>query len=173
MFTHLHMSGHSGTDPMSRNHINVLSSNVLVALPGGAGTASEVSLALRYGRPVVAYLRARDEIPDLPAEVPVENDLEKDQGVRSREDRLGRATERPLSNNPRGPSSNLAERAARARHRPITRRCSHGPDRDPRPDGCHSHRPRRRRPGRHRRATGASIRPSSPIAVGSACRSRR
>ena len=77
VFTHLHKSGHSGTDPMSRNHINVLSSNVLVALPGGTGTASEVSLALRYGRPVVAYLRARDEIPNLPAEVPVENDLEK------------------------------------------------------------------------------------------------
>ena len=77
VFTHLHMSGHSGTDPMSRNHINVLSSNVLVALPGGAGTASEVSLALRYGRPVVAYLRARDEIPDLPAEVRAESDLER------------------------------------------------------------------------------------------------
>jgi uncharacterized protein (TIGR00725 family) len=75
VFTHLHMSGQSGTNPMSRNHINVLSSNVLVALPGGAGTASEVSLSLRYGRPVVAYLRSRDEIPNLPAEVPVENDL--------------------------------------------------------------------------------------------------
>ena len=77
VFTHLPMSGPSGTDPMSRNHINVLSSNVLVALPGGVGTASEVSLALRYGRPVVAYLRARDEIPSLSAEVPVENDLER------------------------------------------------------------------------------------------------
>jgi uncharacterized protein (TIGR00725 family) len=77
VFTHLHLSGHSGTDPMSRNHINVLSSNVLVALPGGAGTASEVSLALRYGRPLIAYLRARDEIPDLPATVPVESDLER------------------------------------------------------------------------------------------------
>jgi predicted Rossmann-fold nucleotide-binding protein len=69
VFTHLPMSGRSGTDPMSRNHINVLSSNVLVALPGGSGTASEVSLAIRYGRPVVAYLRARDEIPELPAAV--------------------------------------------------------------------------------------------------------
>jgi predicted Rossmann-fold nucleotide-binding protein len=77
VFTHLPMSGRSGTDPMSRNHINVLSSNVLVALPGGSGTASEVSLAIRYGRPVVAYLRARDEIPELPAAVRVEGDLER------------------------------------------------------------------------------------------------
>jgi uncharacterized protein (TIGR00725 family) len=77
VFTHLHRSGRSGTDPMSRNHINVLSSNVLVALPGGSGTASEISLALRYDRPVIAYLRAREEIPDLPDAVRAEDDLEK------------------------------------------------------------------------------------------------
>ena len=77
VLTHLPMSGPSGAEPMSRNHINVLSSSVLVALPGGAGTASEVSLALRYGRPLIAYLRARDEIPDLPASVRAESDLEK------------------------------------------------------------------------------------------------
>ena len=75
--THLPLSGRRGLDPLSRNHINVLSSNVLVALPGGAGTASEVLLALRYGRPVVAYLRAREEIPDLPAEARAESDLER------------------------------------------------------------------------------------------------
>lgn len=77
VFTHLHLSGRNGTDPMSRNHINVLSSNVLVALPGGPGTASEISLALRYDRPVIAYLRAREEIPDLPDSVRAEGDLEK------------------------------------------------------------------------------------------------
>jgi uncharacterized protein (TIGR00725 family) len=77
VFTHLHRSGRSGTDPMSRNHINVLSSNVLVALPGGSGTASEISLALRYDRPVIAYLRAREEIPDLPDAVQAEDDLGK------------------------------------------------------------------------------------------------
>jgi uncharacterized protein (TIGR00725 family) len=75
--THLPLSGREGTDPMSRNHINVLSSNVLVALPGGPGTASEVALALRYRRPIIAYLRTREEIPDLPAAVRVESDLEK------------------------------------------------------------------------------------------------
>ncbi len=37
----------------ARNYINALSSHVLVACPGGAGTVSEVALALKHGRPVV------------------------------------------------------------------------------------------------------------------------
>jgi uncharacterized protein (TIGR00725 family) len=37
----------------ARNAINVLASHVVVALPGGAGTISEVALALKAGRPVV------------------------------------------------------------------------------------------------------------------------
>jgi uncharacterized protein (TIGR00725 family) len=37
----------------ARNAINVLSSRVVIALPGGAGTASEIALALKCGRPVV------------------------------------------------------------------------------------------------------------------------
>jgi uncharacterized protein (TIGR00725 family) len=37
-----------------RNVINVLASRVVVALPGGAGTLSEVALALKNGRPVIA-----------------------------------------------------------------------------------------------------------------------
>ena len=38
----------------------------MLALPGGDGTASQVSLALGVGRPVVAYLDRCDEIPRLP-----------------------------------------------------------------------------------------------------------
>ena len=67
----------SGEDPSSRNHINVLSSDLLIALPGGHGTASEVRLALRYRRPLIAFLDARDAIPDLPAEIKVEGRLER------------------------------------------------------------------------------------------------
>jgi uncharacterized protein (TIGR00725 family) len=37
----------------ARNAINVLASHVVVALPGGAGTVSEVALALKSGRKVV------------------------------------------------------------------------------------------------------------------------
>ncbi len=67
----------SGEDPSSRNHINVLSSDLLIALPGGHGTASEVRLALRYRRPLIAFLDTRDAIPDLPAEIKVESRLER------------------------------------------------------------------------------------------------
>jgi uncharacterized protein (TIGR00725 family) len=70
ILTHLPLSGAAGTEPLSRNHINVLSSNVLVALPGGPGTASEVALALRYRRPIAAFVDQRSDIPDLPDEVP-------------------------------------------------------------------------------------------------------
>ena len=51
--THLDARGAAGDSASSRNHVNVLSSDVVVALPGGQGTASEVALALRYGRPLV------------------------------------------------------------------------------------------------------------------------
>jgi len=70
ILTHLPLSGLSGTEPLSRNHINVLSSNVLVALPGGPGTSSEVALAVRYRRPIAAFLDKRSDIPELPGEVP-------------------------------------------------------------------------------------------------------
>ena len=45
--THLPHSGVLGTDSLSRNHINVLSADAIVALPGGAGTASEVVAFVR------------------------------------------------------------------------------------------------------------------------------
>lgn len=56
--THLPLSGAEGTDAASRNHINVLTADVVVGLPGGEGTRSEMVLAVRYGRPVIAYLGA-------------------------------------------------------------------------------------------------------------------
>jgi len=37
----------------ARNVVNVLASHVVIALPGGAGTMSEVALALKSGRSVV------------------------------------------------------------------------------------------------------------------------
>lgn len=74
--THLPLSGTQGTEAMSRNHINVLSSDVIVALPGGAGTASEVSLCVRYAKPVVAFLATSDQLPAFPATVPVHHSLD-------------------------------------------------------------------------------------------------
>ena len=55
IYTHLPYSGKQGTHDLSRNHINVLSCAAIIALPGEDGTASEVSLAVRYRKPVVAY----------------------------------------------------------------------------------------------------------------------
>src|SRR5262245_3525522 len=75
--THLHLSGPHGEDPRSRNHLIALTTSLLVALPGGPGTASEVRLALRYKTPVIAYLKTRDEIPGLPSEVRCEPDFDK------------------------------------------------------------------------------------------------
>ena len=56
IYTHLPFSGEEGKLDLSRNHINVLTSDAIVALPGGAGTLSEVELASEYGWPVVLFL---------------------------------------------------------------------------------------------------------------------
>ena len=55
IYTHLPDSGAEGTRASSRNHINVLSADVIVALPGREGTESEIWLATQYGVPIVAY----------------------------------------------------------------------------------------------------------------------
>jgi predicted Rossmann-fold nucleotide-binding protein len=55
IFTHLPLSGITGTDARSRNHINILSSDVVIVLPGNEGTESEMTLAVRYKKPVIAY----------------------------------------------------------------------------------------------------------------------
>ena len=68
--THLPHSAAYGMDDLSRNHINVLSSAVVIALPGAAGTASEISLALRYGKPVAAHATDPGVLRDIPAPVP-------------------------------------------------------------------------------------------------------
>jgi uncharacterized protein (TIGR00725 family) len=51
--THLPSRGDAGDGPESRNHVVVLTGDVVIALPGGAGTASELRLARKYGRPVI------------------------------------------------------------------------------------------------------------------------
>ena len=53
IYTHLPLSGASGKDIASRNHIIVLSADVIVAFPGGSGTRSEIQLALEYGKPLL------------------------------------------------------------------------------------------------------------------------
>lgn len=63
--THLPKRGVDGADMLSRNHINVLSAAVAVALPGQAGTRTEVLLALQYNRPLIAFLGQNGAIDGL------------------------------------------------------------------------------------------------------------
>jgi predicted Rossmann-fold nucleotide-binding protein len=63
IYTHLPDSGQQGTLRSSRNHINVLSADAIVALPGEAGTESEMWLAAQYGVPTVAYGSHRGAVP--------------------------------------------------------------------------------------------------------------
>ena len=63
IYTHLPDSGTEGTLRSSRNHINVLSADAIVALPGSEGTESEAWLALQYGVPILAYGDHRDGAP--------------------------------------------------------------------------------------------------------------
>src|SRR5262249_58412381 len=74
--TPLPLSGREGTDPLSRNHINVLTADLVVGLPGGDGTRSEMELALRYERPVVLFLGGAPRPHGWPA-VPVVTTLEE------------------------------------------------------------------------------------------------
>ena len=73
IYTHLPLSGMQGNDLMSRNHINILSSDVVIALPGSSGTASEVRLAQQYNKPLIAFLEHSDEITDLPSDTLIES----------------------------------------------------------------------------------------------------
>ncbi len=63
IYTHLPDSGSEGALRSSRNHINVLSADAIVALPGGAGTISEIWLATAYGVPIVAYGDHHGRVP--------------------------------------------------------------------------------------------------------------
>ena len=77
LYTHLPLSGIHGTSELSRNHINVLSSDVIVLLPGSAGTASEAELAFRYNKPVIAWLDDRSQIVNLNSAVPIAGSFEQ------------------------------------------------------------------------------------------------
>jgi uncharacterized protein (TIGR00725 family) len=68
--THLPDRGTKGELPSSRNHLIVLTADAIIALPGADGTASELRLALQYGRPVVAYGHGAGTTVQIPETVP-------------------------------------------------------------------------------------------------------
>ena len=63
IFTHLPLSGVHGKENLSRNHINILTSDVIIALPGGEGTRSEIELSLEYQKSLLIF-DPYSELPD-------------------------------------------------------------------------------------------------------------
>ena len=51
--THLPLSGNQGLKLACRNHIIILTANIVVALPGASGTRSEIQLCLDYKKPLI------------------------------------------------------------------------------------------------------------------------
>lgn len=60
-----------GSDPqqVSRNYICVLSSDLLVALPGNKGTRNEIDLAIRFQKPLILFA-PESEMLDFPPHLP-------------------------------------------------------------------------------------------------------
>ncbi|MGN6315713.1 DNA-binding protein [Trinickia sp.] len=51
---------------LSRNYVNVLTSDVVIALPGGKGTLDEIRLATRFAKPLICIgpIDAFESVPD-------------------------------------------------------------------------------------------------------------
>jgi len=58
-----HLSGRGEAGAGSRNTVNILSADVLVILPGGAGTRSEAQLAVRFSKPAISLGAGYDGLP--------------------------------------------------------------------------------------------------------------
>jgi uncharacterized protein (TIGR00725 family) len=61
---------------ITRNYINVLSSDVIIALPGERGTHDEIRLAKRFARPVLCF-GPREAFNQLPEGVEITKDIEQ------------------------------------------------------------------------------------------------
>ena len=67
--THLPDRGRNGHLVTSRNHINILSSDAVVALPGSHGTESELRLVGEYGKKAAIFYSDPGTIERFPAEI--------------------------------------------------------------------------------------------------------
>lgn len=63
-------------DGLTRNHINILTADAIVALPGATGTAHEIKLACDYEKPIATWFHEADEMNHMPAHVRRCADLE-------------------------------------------------------------------------------------------------
>lgn len=55
LYTPLDVYKPSAPDAISRNYVNILTSNLVIALPGGNGTKQEVELAQRFNKATLLY----------------------------------------------------------------------------------------------------------------------
>ena len=55
-------------EQITRNHVNILTSDVIVALPGKNGTANEVGLAVRFQKPLILF-GPREAFDAFPADI--------------------------------------------------------------------------------------------------------
>ena len=67
--THLERKQPYLWDGLTRNHINILTADAVIALPGSAGTAHEIEIAVRYGKSVATFLHHEDEMGPQPETV--------------------------------------------------------------------------------------------------------
>lgn len=67
------------TMPYSRNHVNIMSADAIVVLPGQHGTQNEVSLALMYEKPVILLGEAElfNSFPEAPYRAQNINDVKE------------------------------------------------------------------------------------------------
>lgn len=92
--THLPLRAGRGTDTLCRNHINILSSDAVIALPGGEGTASEIKLAHWYAKPIIGFAR------DLSVFSAAPQDMERTSDIADVEGFLRRALALPSLQRP-------------------------------------------------------------------------
>ena len=55
IFVPLDKKAENDKNPYSRNHVNVMTSNALVILPGDHGTRNEVSIGIQYKKPMILF----------------------------------------------------------------------------------------------------------------------
>ncbi|MBU6236148.1 MAG: hypothetical protein KGQ41_09910 [Alphaproteobacteria bacterium] len=64
IFTPLGTYAGEGTDFVSRNMVNIMTANAIVALPGSGGTRNEINIAMKFGKPVCLF-----GTHDLPSDI--------------------------------------------------------------------------------------------------------
>lgn len=55
IYTPLGTYAGDGTDFISRNVVNIMTANAIIALPGSGGTKNEINLSMKFGKPLALF----------------------------------------------------------------------------------------------------------------------